>query len=115
VAWRIVNDPAPFAETVAFSPTLPTVDDPCTPSGESLTYAADFSTGISRLSDINGTVLPYVSPGAGVVTDLRFLSVNGKVRLIAGTDTGAVNQIRGNFGSALGLRRLNWRELGIGN
>lgn len=115
VAWRIVNDPAPFSATVAFSPTLPTVDDPCTPSGESRTYAVDFASGISRLSDVSGTVLPYVSPGAGVVTDLRFLSVNGKVRLIAGTDTGSVRQIRGDFGSALGLRRLNWRELGIGN
>ena len=115
VAWRLVNDPAPFGSTVAFAPTLPSVDDPCTPSGESRTYAADFASGVSRLSDVSGAVLPYTTPGSGVVTDLRFLSVNGKVRLIAGTDTGSVRQVRGEFGSALGLRRLNWRELGIGN
>ena len=50
VAWRLVNDPVPFAGTVAFAPTLPTVDDPCLPSGQSRIYGADFTTGKTVLT-----------------------------------------------------------------
>jgi hypothetical protein len=46
-----------------------------------------------------------------VVTDVKFFSVNGKARLIGGTDTGSLKSIPGIFGASTGLRRLNWREL----
>ena len=49
-----------------------------------------------------------------VVTDLRFLSVGGSPdssqeprRRLAST--------AGNFGSTVGLRRINWREVNLGN
>ena len=60
-------------------------------------------------------VINYVQVDDGVVTDLRFLSVGGKPRLITGTDSGSVRQMRGNFGSTVGLRRINWREVNLGN
>lgn len=116
VAWRVVSDPATFSGTVAFAPTLPSISDPCAPSGVSRIYATDYRSGISKLINDSGAVIGYTTlVGAGVVTDLRFLSVGGRVRLIGGTDRGAVENVRGNFGSTIGLRRLNWRELQIGN
>ncbi|WP_295645795.1 PilC/PilY family type IV pilus protein [uncultured Methylibium sp.] len=115
VGWRVVSDPATFSGTVAFAPTLPSISDPCAPSGSSRIYATDYASGISRLINDSGVVSFMTMGSAGVVTDLRFLSVGGRVRLIGGTDRGAVERIRGNFGSTIGLRRLNWRELQIGN
>lgn len=113
VGWRVVSDPTSFFGTVAFAPTLPNADV-CSPSGISRIYGADYATGISRLLD-NGAVAPYISGGVGVVTDLRFLSVGGQVRLIGGTDRGDVRRVPGEFGSTIGLRRLNWRELPLVN
>jgi len=115
IAWRIVTDPATFLGVVAFAPTLPSVADACSPSGSSRIYAGDFTTGLSKLINSTGGVLNYVENTDGVVTDLRFLSVGGKPRLIAGSDRGAVRQLRGDFGSAMGLRRINWREVQVGN
>jgi len=46
---------------------------------------------------------------------LRFLSVGGKSRLIAGTEKGDLLRPQGNFGSTVGLRRINWREVNLGN
>lgn len=113
VAWRVVSDSANFFGTVAFAPTLPSIADPCEPSGSSRIYATDYASGISKLSALNGDVIAYVSGGTGVVTDLRFLSVGGKVRLIGGTDRGDVRRVPGEFGSTVGLKRLNWRELPV--
>ncbi len=115
VGWRVVSDPATFSGTVAFAPTLPSISDPCAPSGSSRIFATDYASGISRLINDSGVVSFVTLGSVGVVTDLRFLSVGGRVRLIGGSDRGAVERIRGNFGSTIGLRRLNWRELQIGN
>jgi type IV pilus assembly protein PilY1 len=113
VAWRIVSDPTTFFGTTAFAPTLPNADA-CSPSGTSRIYAVDFASGISKLLEA-GVVTSYISGGTGVITDLRFLSVDGKVRLIGGSDRGEVKRLPGNFGSTVGLKRLNWRELPAAN
>lgn len=113
VAWRLVSDPATFFGTVAFAPTLPN-GDVCSPSGSSRIYGTDFSTGQTKLT-VNDAAASYVTGIVGVVTDLRFLSVDGKVRLVAGSDRGAVQRVPGNFGSTIGLKRLNWRELPLSN
>jgi len=55
--------------------------------------------------------VPYLSTMSGVVTDLRFFSVQGKARLIAGSDTGATGSMPGAFGTTTTTRRLNWREV----
>lgn len=113
VAWRLVSDATSFFGTVAFAPTLPN-GDVCSPSGISRIYGVDYSNGLSKLTQ-NSTVVSYVPGGTGVITDLRFLSVDGKVRLIGGSDRGAVQNVPGNFGSTIGLKRLNWRELPLSN
>jgi type IV pilus assembly protein PilY1 len=115
VAWRIVSDPATFLGIVAFAPTLPSLEDPCSPSGRSRVFVGDFSTGVSKLITTSGSVMNYFETTEGVVTDVRFLSVAGKPKLIIGTDRGSVRQLRGEFGSAVGLRRINWREITLGN
>ncbi|MBS0433304.1 MAG: pilus assembly protein [Proteobacteria bacterium] len=115
IAWRVVSDPTSFLGVVAFTSTLPSVTDPCQPSGSSRIYAGDFVDGLSKLLDSSNAAVNYIQNNDGVVTDLRFLSVGGRARLITGTDQGAVRQMRGSFGSALGLRRINWREVRIGN
>ncbi|MGC4085501.1 MAG: hypothetical protein QM736_26100 [Vicinamibacterales bacterium] len=47
----------------------------------------------------------------GNVTDLRYYSVNGKARLIAGTDVGGVQKVDIQQPNTLTLQRMNWREL----
>ena len=98
---------------MAFAPTLPN-GDACSPSGTSRIYGTDFSNGLSKLTQ-NTTVVSYISGGTGVITDLRFLSVDGKVRLVSGSDRGVVQRVPGNFGTTIGLKRLNWRELPLSN
>lgn len=114
IAWRIVSDPATFLGIVTFTPTLPTITDPCSPSGVSRIYAGDFTTGLSVLVNSAGGVINALEVNT-VVTDLRFLSVGGKSRLIAGTEKGDLLRPQGNFGSTVGLRRINWREVNLGN
>lgn len=115
VAWRVVSDSKNFFGTVAFAPTLPNISDPCQPSGSSLIYAADYASGISRVTNADGSAAAFVTGGTGVVTDLGFFSVGGKVRLVGGTDSGEVKRVPGEFGTAIGLKRLNWRELPVVN
>ena len=84
------------------------------PSGVSRIYAGDFTTGLSVLVNNTGGVINALEVST-VVTDLRFLSVGGKSRLIAGTEKGDLLRPQGNFGSTVGLRRINWREVNLGN
>jgi type IV pilus assembly protein PilY1 len=87
--------------------------DPCNPSGASRVYGRQFSNGLTTVKDPT-TLLStlYVNLG-GTVTDLRYLSVNGKPALVSGTDSGAVGQININPVTSTQLRRLNWRELQV--
>jgi type IV pilus assembly protein PilY1 len=100
--------------TVAFAATRPN-GSACNPSGDSRIYGRDFTTGKSTLKSlVAGDPDPSIwVPTDGNVTDLRNLSVDGKGRLIACTDTGKCKNVDIETPSALSLRRLNWRELQV--
>jgi type IV pilus assembly protein PilY1 len=106
IAWRVINKASSFFGVVAFASILPN-GDACEPTGISNVYGVDFGTGKTVLT---AGAYERVS---GLVTDLRFFSVAGKPRLIAGSDQGTLSSIPGNFGSGTGMRRLNWRELPV--
>jgi type IV pilus assembly protein PilY1 len=108
--WRVISDSTSFLGTVAFTAMVPSTDSACEPSGTSRVYAIDLGTGASKLKS-GTTVVPYLSTLPGVVTDLRFYSVAGKPRLLAGTDTGATGAMPGEWTPTVTLRRLNWREV----
>lgn len=83
-------------------------------------YAVDFGTGKTALTSTtpaaNGlpastSLIAYNAGVTGVITDLRYFSVGGVPRLVAGSDAGGLKNIEGGFDSTPGLRRLNWREL----
>jgi len=112
IGWRVTSDATTLLGSVAWAATLPN-GSVCNPSGDSRVYGRDFGTAITTINtDVSGTLSPvsYISI-AGMVTDLRYLSVNGKATLISGTDTGNLQKIAINPLTGLGLRRLNWREL----
>jgi type IV pilus assembly protein PilY1 len=113
IAWRVISDPTAFFGVVSFAAILPN-GSACEPSGSSRVYALDFGSGKSVLTD-NATAIAFSARIPGIVTDVRFLSVEGKVRLIGGSDQGRVDTLPGNFSKAAALRRLNWRELPIAN
>jgi type IV pilus assembly protein PilY1 len=113
VAWRQVSEGTSFFGTVAFAPTLPT-SDACNPSGTSRIYALDLSNGATQLS-IGTTLAAYIAGGEGLITDLRFLSVGGRLRLIAGSDRGRLQSVPTGGTADLRLFRKNWRELSIAN
>jgi type IV pilus assembly protein PilY1 len=107
-AWRLISAPTTASGQVAFAPTLPS-GDACNPSGSSRVYARNFANGQSTLAGYGN----YVS-FANTVTNLLFVSVDGKLRLVAGTKKGGAPDIVAtlpNAGSS--LRRLNWRELQV--
>lgn len=113
VAWRQTVESTTFFGTIAFAPTLPT-SDACNPSGVSRIYSVDIASGVTKLVD-GTSLVAFRAGGEGVITDLRFLSVGGKIRLIAGSDKGRLQRVLGEFGTNLGLRRKNWRELNLAN
>jgi type IV pilus assembly protein PilY1 len=109
--WRVISDATSFLGVVAFSAMVPSSESACEPSGKSRVYAIDLGTGASRLKS-GGTVVSYMNPQEnGVVTDLRFYSVEGKPRLLAGYDTGKNEPLPGEWTPTITLRRLNWREV----
>ena len=110
IGWRVVSDSSTFAGSVAFAAILPN-GDVCSPSGNSRVYGRDFAVATTTVK--NAVVLTkalYISL-SGNVTDLRYLSVNGRPTLISGTDTGSVGKIDINPLGSLSMRRLNWREV----
>ncbi|HRH85812.1 MAG TPA: PilC/PilY family type IV pilus protein [Rubrivivax sp.] len=109
--WRVISDATSFLGVVAFTAMVPSTDSACEPSGTSRVYAIDLGNGKSRLRTTANAVAPYLSTLPGVVTDLRFYSVAGKPRLLAGTDTGATGAMPGDWAPGMTLRRLNWREV----
>ena len=113
VGWRIVSDPTAAFGIVTFASTLPE-GDACKPSGISRIYAVDFGTGRSVLTS-GDDFINYSTAIAGVVTDLRFFSVDGVPRLIGGSDSGELKAPPGVFGGSGTLRRLNWREMPVTN
>ena len=114
VGWRLVSDPSAAFGIVTFATTLPENSDPCSPSGSSRIYAVNFGTGKSAFKS-NDLFVNYVSADAGVVTDVRFFSVDGVPRHISGDDKGNIWKNDGDFGGAGSLRRMNWREMPVTN
>lgn len=113
VSRRIVNDPSSAFGGVVFSTVLPS-SDVCIPAGTSRIYAINFGSGQSLLT-VSGQVVNFNETITGVVTDLRFFTVNGVPRLIVGSDSGEVRSAPGNFGGPSPLRQLNWREVPVAN
>ena len=106
----MISDPQSYYGTVAYASTLPN-GDACSPSGISRVYNIDFAVGDSKVIDGSDAVIPYLQTTEGVVTDVRFLSVDGKRRLIIGTDLGKVSNVDLEEPALQGFRRLNWREV----
>lgn len=108
IAFRIVTDMTAASGSVAFASTLPN-GSVCSPSGISRVYARDYATAQTTL----GTNLSYLAL-TSVATDLHYVSVGGKLRLLAGTKDGGNPQVVPiTPGLPFGLRRLNWRELQV--
>jgi len=105
VAWRMTSAATSYSGVVAFT-TLKTAGDACSPSGSSRIYALDFGAGKTVLADGS----PFQSVNAAI-TDLRFLSVDGKVRLVSGDNQGTMRNTPINLPGIMGLRLLNWREV----
>ncbi|MEJ7686399.1 MAG: PilC/PilY family type IV pilus protein [Variovorax sp.] len=105
IGLRLVNNPVAFDGIVAFASLL-TTGDACSPGGSSRIYAIDFSNGSSALVPA-GDYVGFTTS----ITDLRFISVDGKARLVAGDVKGTLRNIGFRPPSSVGLRLLNWREV----
>ncbi len=92
---------------MAFSSLL-TTGNACSPSGQSRIYAVNFGSGKSALTP-EGT-LSYVSNSAAI-TDLKFLGVDSRVRLISGDVQGELRRVGVQTGAGTAVRLLNWREV----
>lgn len=84
--------------------------DACSPSGTSYVFGVSFGTGQSVLTSA-GNVIATTTMATGVVSDIAFKNVGGRVRLYTGRSTGAVTNLPGTFSGAGTLKRLNWREV----
>jgi type IV pilus assembly protein PilY1 len=127
--WRVLSDPTSFYGTVAFAATSPSSSDACQPGGTSRVYAIDLGSGSSVLTatgtDVDGKPKRYYDGLTGIVIDLSYYSVNvngiGTSRLIAGSNSASnpnsapVKAVATRNPAALGLQRLNWREINVNN
>lgn len=105
VGWRMVSPPTAYNGVVAFASML-TTGDACSPSGTSRVYALNFSTGKSVISP----AAPYESFDNSV-TDLKFVSLNGRPLLIAGDNQGGIKKVGADLTGSATTKLLNWREL----
>lgn len=114
VALRVVAPSTAYNGRVAFSALLP-AGDVCSPQGTSRIYALDFSTGRSVLkSDVTNTIVAYVATDSAI-TDLRFLSVDGRAKLLSGDNKGKVEDRELEPPPRPPVRLLNWREVPTAN
>ncbi len=117
--WRVISDPSSFYGSVEFTTTLPG-GDACNPTGTSRVYSINLGTGQSDLLAADGTTtIAYSSAVDGVATEQRSYGVedNGKFKrvLVVGNSKGGAKGVSTKQPMALGLRRLNWRELPLAN
>ncbi|MET3182781.1 UNVERIFIED_ORG: type IV pilus assembly protein PilY1 [Variovorax guangxiensis] len=106
VGWRMVINPVAFNGIVGFSSLL-TTGDACSPSGQSRVYAVNYGTGRSVLLPSS---TGFVAVSSSVI-DLRFVSVDGTTRIVAGTTKGETKKVDADLASGISLRLLNWREV----
>ena len=117
--WRVISDPTSFYGSVEFTTMLPG-GDACSPSGTSRIYSINLGSGQSDLVAADGTtVMAYSSAIDGVATEQRSYGIeeNGKFKrvLVVGNSKGGAKSVNTKQLTALGLRRLNWRELPLAN
>ena len=117
--WRVISDPTSFYGSVEFTTMLPG-GDACNATGNSRVYSINLGTGQSDLVALDGTTpIAYSSAIDGVATEQRSYGVeeNGKFRrvLVVGNSKGGAKGVNTKQPTALGLRRLNWRELPLAN
>lgn len=109
IGLRMVASPTAFNGIVAFSSLL-TTGDACSPSGQSRVYAIDFNSGRTALTSGEAFV-----QNSTAITDLKFVGVDGTVRLISGDVRGDLRKINFTPPSGTTLRLLNWREVPTAN
>ncbi|PLK50420.1 pilus assembly protein [Uliginosibacterium sp. TH139] len=107
VAERINVTPTANNGVVAFAANLPN-GEVCSPAGTSRAFAVSLSTGQSLLSDSSGKSVASLSLSS-VTTEIGFVNIAGKTRLLAGTSAGTVVNLPGSFSSSGSVKRLNWR------
>jgi type IV pilus assembly protein PilY1 len=107
--WRVITEPSSFYGVVTWSSMLPGAD-PCSPGGTGRVYSVDVGTGESQLLDAADVQQPFTA-WSNVVIEHRTYSVAGRPVLIVGDDAGNGRQVKRRNPAALGLMRLNWREL----
>jgi len=108
--WRVITEPSAFYGVVTFVAMVPNTSA-CNPSGISRVYSVDLGSGQSQLINASGAIIPYSTALSGVVIEHRTYSVDGKPRLVACNDLGTCEGLRRLPPGAIGMRRLNWREL----
>jgi type IV pilus assembly protein PilY1 len=109
IGLRMVASPTAFNGIVAFSSLL-TTGDACSPSGQSRVYTIDFNSGRTALTSVEAFV-----QSSTAITDLKFVGVDGTVRLISGDVRGDLRKINFTPPSGTALRLLNWREVPTAN
>lgn len=108
VAERINVTPAANNGIVGFAANLPN-GNVCDPAGTSRTFAVAIGTGKTVLRSGNAYVASVSN--TSVVTDIAFVNIGGKNRLLAGTASGTVVNVPGEFSAGSTLKSLNWRVL----
>jgi type IV pilus assembly protein PilY1 len=114
LGWRVINDPSSFFGLVTWVSMVPN-GDACSPAGKSRVYSVDVGTAESQLINNLGNTIAYSTAMPSVVIDQGTYSVNGVPRLLVGDDGGRTSILQRRTPSGMGLRRLNWRELPVGD
>jgi type IV pilus assembly protein PilY1 len=114
IGWRVLLNPQAFNGIAAFSTSLTSSTDPCSPQGMSRVYAVDFATATSVLQ-------PTIFSGPGIppaydtypqsAINLRFAGANGNPELIVGFTKGQPLKVSASLTGTLATRILNWREV----
>jgi type IV pilus assembly protein PilY1 len=111
IGWRVLLNPQAFNGIVAFSTSLTSSTDPCSPQGTSRVYAVDFATATSVLQPtVLGVPPPYDTYPLSAI-NLRFAGANGNPELIVGFTKGDPLKVSASLTGALATRILNWREI----
>jgi hypothetical protein len=105
---RVLTQAVAFNGVVAFSTALMT-EDLCLPAVGNM-YALNFGTGQTALTTRTGQTT-YV-PLTSLISDLQFVSVDGKPRLIGGNQQGEVFTPPQQTVNVT-VRPLNWRQVPV--
>jgi type IV pilus assembly protein PilY1 len=113
--WRVISPQDTANGLIAFASTLPGGGTECSPSGTSRLYSLDLNNGRSSLTNTTGEIIAFRDGFVGVLTDVRFISIDGTARILAGTDKGELSLVNPNRTGTGQFQRINWRELPLLN